>query len=220
MLSRPKFEALEDVTVAFSGYGMKPFVNGQETPAFSSFSLKCGDRLTFKPMGKGKTAYLALAGGIESARFMGSASTDLKGKLGLALAEGDMLGQAWPKIVLAGRSFQPYHLLSRVQILRVEANPERLDLAKALCQQSFDIGEADRMGVRLQGEPLAGGETISEATMLGAVQVPPSGLPLILLHDRGTLGGYQRAATLIPEDLPKAAQLHPGMKVKFKLYKT
>ena len=73
------------------------------------------------------------------------------------------------------------------------------------------------MGVQLLGTSVPGGEVLSEAVPLGSVQVPPGGTPLLLLNDRGTLGGYAKPAVLHPADLPRAAQLRPGQSVRFKL---
>jgi antagonist of KipI len=49
----------------------------------------------------------------------------------------------------------------------------------------------------------------------GTIQVPPDGQPIILLADAQTIGGYPRLAQVIAADLPKAAQLRPGMRVRF-----
>ncbi len=73
------------------------------------------------------------------------------------------------------------------------------------------------MGIRLTGPPVPGGEVTSEGVPLGAVQVPPGGKPILLLADRGTLGGYAKPAVLDPRDLPRAAQLAPGDRVRFVL---
>ncbi len=51
--------------------------------------------------------------------------------------------------------------------------------------------------------------------MLGAVQVPPSGEPLIFLADHPTTGGYPVVGVLLAEDLPRCAQLRPGDRVRF-----
>ena len=60
---------------------------------------------------------------------------------------------------------------------------------------------------------MPGGQIISEATPPGAVQVTPAGEPIILLADRGRIGGYHKPAVVHPEDLPLAAQLRPGQLV-------
>jgi len=66
------------------------------------------------------------------------------------------------------------------------------------------------MGLQLEGVDVPGGETVSEATPLGGIQITTGGRPLVLLHDRGSIGGYVKPAVVVPEDLPKLAQLRTG----------
>jgi allophanate hydrolase subunit 2 len=78
---------------------------------------------------------------------------------------------------------------------------------------------SDRMGIRLEGEPLPGGESFagmpSLAVFPGTVQVPPDGLPIVLLADAQTIGGYPVLGQVIMADLPRAAQLRPGDTLRF-----
>lgn len=75
------------------------------------------------------------------------------------------------------------------------------------------------MGYRLDGpavaQPPAGDDFISGATVTGAVQIPPSGQPIVLMADRATTGGYPIAAVVILGDLPLAGQLAPGDWIEF-----
>src|SRR5690606_21947040 len=73
--------------------------------------------------------------------------------------------------------------------------------------------QSDRMGYRLTGGTIPRPERremISDATFPGALQVPPSGEPILLMADRQTTGGYPQIAVVITADLPVAAQLAPG----------
>ncbi len=78
---------------------------------------------------------------------------------------------------------------------------------------------SDRMGIRLEGEPLPGGESFavmpSLAVFPGTVQVPPDGQPIVLLADAQTIGGYPVLGQVIMADLPRAAQLRPGDMLRF-----
>jgi len=56
---------------------------------------------------------------------------------------------------------------------------------------------------------------ISDATFMGALQIPPSGNPILLMADRQTTGGYPQIATVITADLPLAGQLAPGDWIEF-----
>jgi allophanate hydrolase subunit 2 len=77
--------------------------------------------------------------------------------------------------------------------------------------------EADRMGYRLEGPELElkAGELISFGLAFGAVQVPASGQPILLMADHQTAGGYPAVAGVARADLPVAAQLVPGDEVHF-----
>ena len=74
------------------------------------------------------------------------------------------------------------------------------------------------MGYRLQGpriEHKAGADIISDGIPQGAIQVPGDGLPIVLMADRQTTGGYAKIATVITVDIQKLAQAKPGDKVRF-----
>jgi antagonist of KipI len=82
--------------------------------------------------------------------------------------------------------------------------------------------DSNRMGFRLAGPVLArgnagepGGEIISEPTCLGTVQVPANGLPIALMADHQTTGGYPKIAEIAAADVPRLAQLAPGGLVQF-----
>ena len=80
---------------------------------------------------------------------------------------------------------------------------------------------SDRMGLRLEGEPVPGAGAFagmaSVAVFPGTVQVPPDGRPILLLADAQTIGGYPVLGQVIAADLPRAAQLRPGDEVRFEL---
>lgn len=124
--------------------------------------------------------------------------------------------------------------------LRLLAGPQADAAAmRALTTALFRVDHADRMGLQLdRGRPdrtrqdggrhdggrhdgarqspgVPGHGILSEANPLGAVQVTPGGQPLILLHDRGTIGGYTKPAVLHPGDLNAAGQLRTGDRVRF-----
>jgi allophanate hydrolase subunit 2 len=77
--------------------------------------------------------------------------------------------------------------------------------------------QSNRMGYRLTGAslPQLRSDLISDATFTGAIQVPASGEPILLMADRQTVGGYPQIAIVIAADLPLAGQLAPGDWVEF-----
>ena len=209
------FEACASGVVAVCG-GLQAVFNGERMAPDSSFILRSNDRLSFAPTTHGSRAYLALAGSLEVTHFRNSASTDLRGRIGRPLREGDVLGVAAQREVRAGRAFQPFRQPDLP--LRLLPGPQASSEAlEALTRQTFRLGRADRMGLHLDGGVVPGGEVISEAVPLGSVQVPASGEPMILLNDRGTLGGYSKPAIVHPRDLPRVGQLRPGERIRFRL---
>jgi allophanate hydrolase subunit 2 len=74
--------------------------------------------------------------------------------------------------------------------------------------------------LRLEGAPIpaeAGGEMISEGVSLGAVQIPASGLPIILFVEQQTTGGYPKIANVISADMSSLGQLRPRDEIRFEL---
>jgi allophanate hydrolase subunit 2 len=78
---------------------------------------------------------------------------------------------------------------------------------------------SDRMGLRLKGPALEHRQRdfVSDGIMQGGIQVPPNGLPILMLADRATMGGYPKIATAALVDLPRLAQLLPGDRVRFRV---
>ena len=236
-LTGPVLEVLGAGAIACTGLGLQAAVNGETLVPYSSRAVQVGDRVTFTPTGAGRVSYLAVSGGFETRPFLGSASTDLRAGLGRPLRAGDVLGYATPPAdVHFARQFVPYWATRHLEVQRrevqhregqrQEAVPLRLlpvadgetvpaDALAALCAAPFRLRDLDRMAARLSGPPVPGGEIVSEACPVGTVQVPPGGEPLILLGDKGTLGGYRRPARVHPEDLPRLVQALPGSVLHF-----
>lgn len=215
-VSGPTLEATADAVLAFAGWGVAPQANGAPLPPFESFAVAAGDVLRFPPQRHGVRGYLAVAGGFESGTFLGSASVDSRGLIGRPLREGDVLGAARSGSARSGFSFRPYARFGGVTTLRLEPGPQANEEALAvLTREPFRVQHADRMGMHLDGAPVPGGSVLSEANPLGAVQVAAGGKPLVLLHDRGTIGGYQKPAVVHPADLPRVGQLRAGDRVRF-----
>ncbi|MGI8645134.1 MAG: hypothetical protein ACR2JD_02270 [Nocardioides sp.] len=76
----------------------------------------------------------------------------------------------------------------------------------------------ERIGLRPTGERLErtdARELASEGMVLGAVQVPPSGQPVVFLHDHPVTAGYPVVGVVHVDDLPVCAQLRPGDPLRF-----
>jgi KipI family sensor histidine kinase inhibitor len=220
-LTGPKLTALNDAVLGFAGFGMTAFINDQPAPTLESFAVKAGDQVSFQPNANGARTYLAIAGGFESRAFMGSRSTDLTGRIGRALQKGDVLGanpSMKPRVGYSVRGFTLSERSNGPTVIRLQPGPQAtLEALIAFGSGEFTVTSPDRMGVQLEGPTIPGGELISEATPMGSVQVTTSGNPILLLNDRGRIGGYAKPAVVDPRDLPLVAQLRPGTTVQFRV---
>jgi antagonist of KipI len=229
-LTGPHLVAEHSCLVAITGADLDPRVNGQAAPTWTGIFLGQGDRLSFGGRRSGGRAYIAVAGGIEADRWLGSASTYLLavrgGMHGRNLKAGDQIGTAReatrPTVSghqLAERLRPQYsdHTLFAIagpHVKRLDPQGRAL-----LFGAGFTVSrEADRMGYRLDGPRLAtsGDELLSFGLTAGAVQVPHGGQPILLMADHQTAGGYPVVATVVSGSMPVAAQLVPGDELLFK----
>jgi biotin-dependent carboxylase-like uncharacterized protein len=226
----PRLEVLTELQAALTGAEAPILVNDKPQPTWTALSLRPGDVLAVKPPKDGLRGYLAVGGGIDVARVMGSRSTYAGAKLGgfqgRPLAKGDILSRGEPR-AKAGPKSLPQELrpvLSREMDLRAVPGPQD-DLfdqgLTAFFTSGFKVSsKADRMGYRLEG-PLvelkkdAPRSIISEPSLAGAVQIPADGQPIILLVEQ-TVGGYAKIATVVTPDLDLVAQARPGDAVTFR----
>ena len=197
-----------------------------------SHLLKRGQILRVGMIEGSSTAYLAVAGGFDLPAFMGSLSTysraGIGGFDGRKLAAGDLLPLAKASAPAGNerRLVQPFDYGSGP--LRVVWGPQD-DYFSDEGRRTF-IGseyrvskEADRMGIRFEGPTIdhaqsvdaGGADIISDGIAPGAIQVPGAGLPIVLLADRQTVGGYPKIATVASVDLPRLGRLLPGQTVRF-----
>ena len=225
----PNLVAEHACVIAITGADFDPQINGAAAPSWTGLFLAPGDRLTFGTRRSGARIYIAIAGGIEADRWLGSASTNLLagrgGKEGRTLRAGDALSTAGvqAKPAVAGRSLpealRPDYGEHTVQAI---AGPQVKRLSpegrSLLFGASYRVsGESDRMGYRLEGPmlPTSGDELLSFGLVSGAIQVPRNGQPILLMADCQTAGGYPVVATVVSASLPVAAQLLPGDEVRF-----
>jgi biotin-dependent carboxylase-like uncharacterized protein len=170
---------------------------------------------------------LAVRGGFDVNAVFGSRATSLISRVGpfggRALAAGDVLPVGIPDIETEPHIARPLPLPAGGARLRAIEGPHRERFTPAAYDRLFGsrfviTPQSNRMGYRLDGPPLAHAgpaDILSDATPLGSLQVPASGLPILLMADRQTTGGYPKIATVISADLPLAGQLAPGDWVEF-----
>lgn len=222
-------EFTEDTIVAVTGADMGPMVDEEPVEMNCPLLIKKGQILALGMTRQGCRTYLAFAGGIDVPLVMESRSTNLKcafgGYGGRALKAGDVLKLGKPKLSFDQVKKRRTKGIETSKIIEVHAVPgpqqEYFTEAgeKAFYSGTYTItDQSDRMGYRLKGplvESKNGTDIISDAIPLGAVQIPPSGQPIVLLADRQTTGGYAKIAVVCSFDIPKLAQGRPGDKVRF-----
>jgi antagonist of KipI len=192
---------------------------------------------------RGARAYLAVAGGFAVDPVLGSRSTYLPGGFGgykgRSLRHGDVLPLKENEVKrfkslkktrngTVRWSAPPRTLPDREPIVvHVMEGQHFEDFDPAAQRAFFDTvwrvaPDSNRMGFRLGGAPIergssgqAGDEILSGPTCLGTVQVPPNGIPIALMADHQTTGGYPKIAEIASADVPRLAQLAPGGKVHF-----
>lgn len=195
-----------------------------------ALEVSAGTRIAFGSLIDGARTYLAVRGGIAVPKVMHSCSTLVQGNIGglhgRALKAGDRIPIG--KEMREGcRKLAP----AFVERLRPQLDtPLRVTPSlqydwfeekeiQRFYQQVFRVrDESDRSGLRLSGEAITSSsraELLTEGVALGAVQVPPSGQPIILLVDQQTTGGYPKIANVIAADLPRVGQLRPRDQVRF-----
>lgn len=192
--------------------------------------IEAGETVDFSKLPGGVRACLAVAGGIEVRRVLGSASTDLRGGFGghggRLLEKGDLLatGMAGRIPFMDGRSTG--HATERPSVIElrfvrgVQDSWFSAEAKKRFRNEGYQVTPAsDRMGARLSGPPLELAirrEMISQPVACGSVQVPPDGHPIVLLAARQTIGGYPQIGHVISVDLPLLARAWPGTAVRFR----
>ncbi|MEV8543714.1 biotin-dependent carboxyltransferase family protein [Streptomyces sp. NPDC051572] len=172
----------------------------------------------------GVRSYVAFAGGVGVEPVLGSRSTDLLSGLGPApLTNGAILPLGSPMSPHACVDVAPQPRPPVELVLRVTLGPRddwfTPEAVRTFTSRVYRVSSAsNRIGLRTEGPALERaltGELPSEGMVLGAVQVPPDGRPVVFLADHPTTGGYPVIAVVRPSDLPAAAQAVPGTPVRF-----
>lgn len=215
--------------IALTGAAMPLTINGAPKERWRSHSVLPGDTVRIGQAQSGCRAYLAIGGGIDVPKVMGSRScytgAGIGGHEGRPLAAGDVLPRGSKEVYGRSRklpaTFVPEY--GGEIVLRAVAGPQSDYFDEGL-KGFFDSAytvtpQANRMGYRLAGPPVnpkpeMPKSIISEPSLPGGVQVPADGQPIILLVEQ-TVGGYTKVATVITTDIAKVAQAVPGDRIRF-----
>ena len=229
-----KFE--EDTIIAITGANLNPSIDNVYLDNWTAIPVSKGSELSFSNPDSGLRAYIAFAGGISVDSIdcvMGSYSTYVPGGFGglsgRALIAGDTLQINYQDSTdyqaLKSKTFKDYPTFDSECVLRILSGPQDKDFPADsidfLIQNEYTVSvDSDSVGIRLEGESLihdGAVKMISAGTAFGTIQIPGDGLPIILMSNRGTSGGYLKIATVISADHCKLAQLMPGTKLRFSL---
>ena len=212
---------------ALTGADMQAKLDGVPVERYRAVKAEAGQTLTVGMAVSGCRGYLAVRGGFDVPLVMGSRSTDVSAKLGgfggRALKAGDVLptlpADDWTPTDLR---YEPPVYESEITV-RVVPGPQQEYFTAAGVDTFFSAvyeisPNSDRMGLRLDGpeiESISGTDIVSDGIVFGSIQVPSGGVPIILMADHQTAGGYAKIGTVLSFDLPKLAQARPGDKVRF-----
>jgi biotin-dependent carboxylase-like uncharacterized protein len=213
------------MTVAVTGAPCPVTAGGRPVAFGEPVTLAAGAVLALGPPTSGLRTYVAVAGGIGVDPVLGSRATDTLSGVGPEpVAAGDVLPVGEPTGDPTPLDVSTNRPSSTDVPLRVWLGPRAdwftEEALRTLTSATYTVdADSDRVGLRLDGpvlDRLREGELPSEGIVLGAVQVPAEGRPLVFLRDHPTTGGYPVVAVVDPDDLGRCAQLRPGDEVRFR----
>lgn len=215
--------------IAITGAELSLTINGRQQSLWRTHRVDPGDIIELGFASRGLRAYLCVAGGIQVEPVFGSVATVTRESLGgLAgngknLCKGDLLAcNPDPGNELCRVPDQARPIYANHSSLRVIPGYQQHLFSKEQ-QNRFFTGhyritdKSDRMGYQLKGPGIKSSHSklLSEGICLGAIQIPPDGHPIILLHDRPTIGGYPKLGSLLSLDTARLTQLPVGTPVRF-----
>ncbi len=215
-------EFKKNMAIAITGADMQPMINSKSIAMYQTIFVNPGDILTFKGLLDGFRAYIAFSDTLELDEVYNSKSTYVKigagGFGGRKLEKNDEISVV-NNILPVFAKVKKMHRDDEIRVL-LGYECEQFKLADSIFNHVYKVSnEIDRMGMRLEGhklEHIDSADIISSPIIPGAIQVPKSGQPMILLRDAGTIGGYTRIGTVISCDLDKLAQKKPGDSIQFR----
>nr|WP_295741204.1 biotin-dependent carboxyltransferase family protein [uncultured Acidocella sp.] len=216
------------LATALAGGDFTVLLEDQAIPLPAILRLEPGLRLAVRAGASGAWCYLAVAGGLEVPLLLGSTATHTRSQMGglqgRALIKGDLV----PAVAAAPEALETGHFdLARERSenapIRVLLGPQDDYFAPEAIAQFLATpwrvsARCDRMAYYFDGPALAhakGYNITSDGIAMGAIQVPGTGQPIVLMADRQSTGGYPKIGTVIGPDLGRLAQARPGSFVRF-----
>jgi len=227
----PQLRFLGTTVIALAGADLSPRLDDEAVAMWEPVVAPAGATLSFGDARDGVRTCLAISGGIDVPVVLGSRATHVRSKLGgfggRPLQPGDRLATPGdtPPDRIAARRFPrgQVPIYGHRHALRVVLGPQDSAFTpqgvRTLLSSAYTVSaQSDRIGCRLKGpaiEHATSPDIVSDGIPCGAIQVAGDGMPIVLLADRGTTGGYTKIATVISVDLPRLAQASAGDAVTF-----
>ena len=223
-------EAQVSTQIAITGADIPIKINDSTVENWCTHNIQPGDKIAFGYATAGCRSYLAIAGGIQAPLTFNSLSTVVREglggltQLGMPLEKGDFLTCSSNPHSAQRSVPTKYHCKFDTDIaeIRMVTGYQYEQFSQQINQffaTEYVISQnSDRMGYRLEGPviDMPRCEMLSEGISLGAVQLPADGMPIILLCDRQTIGGYPKLGSVFSQDIARLAQMMPGQKLRFK----
>jgi biotin-dependent carboxylase-like uncharacterized protein len=221
-----RFSADNELVIAVTGAPASVQVNGREHDMSRSIYVSADSIVSIAPGNQGLRTYVSIRGGISGQPIMGSLSFDQLSQIGTSPVKandrfaisnqisGPISGDIFPNFFIGGQAE-----------IELEAMPaprwSGFVNGKILFESEYQVTESiNRVGMRLNGPELVWNSKkrlASEGVVMGAIQIPADGMPLIFGPDHPTTGGYPVIAVVSGRSLNVLAQTAPGAKVRFRL---
>lgn len=217
-----------DTVIAVGGARLIATIDDRSVASWIPMPVRTGETLRIQRVVDGAFAYLAVHGGINVPLVLGSRSTlvsaQLGGVHGRRLLKGDLLTLA--DDVAGGPGAVPPVIHDESAPIPIIVGPQGAEFSEeawsTLVRSAFSVSHfSSRIGYRLEGASIAHDvptDRPSEATCVGAIQVPGDGTPIVLMRDGPTVGGYPKIAVVREDVIGMLAQRAPGAVVRFVLH--
>ncbi|MDA8856142.1 biotin-dependent carboxyltransferase family protein [Porticoccaceae bacterium] len=223
-------ESQVSTQIAITGADIPIKINDSTVENWCTHNIQPGDKISFGYATAGCRSYLAIAGGIQAPLIFNSLSTVVREglggltQLGTPLEKGDILTCSSNSHSMQRSVPAKYHCefdtdIAEIRIVTGYQYEQFSQQTKQFFATDYVISpNSDRMGYRLEGPAIEMPrcEMLSEGISLGAVQLTADGMPIILLCDRQTIGGYPKLGSVFSLDIARLAQMMPGQKLCFK----
>lgn len=217
----------QSVQIAITGANLSPTINRTAISSYHTLTVQANDVLSFGRIINGCRAYLAIRGTWQLPQWLGSYSAVHPNK---EVLPNSIIQKTSVLQILTSSFSNEITLLSPTPLtsqeptlITIVPGPEfdqftNFQIAQFFSQTYTITNDSNRMGYRLQGKPMQlekHSSMISSGIIPSTIQINNAGLPIILMRDAQTVGGYPRIATVIERDMDRLAQLKPSEQIRF-----